>query len=628
MDKKILEKFKALGPFKSSIVKTPWDEDVIDVEKIHKESFDRIIRALDLVKSNRSSLVFVLQGEPGSGKSHLLWRIARNAEKKRFLFVNIIPFISVKKLAFSSILESTVESLEKKHPDLRSKPIDHLVGWTIKKGIELTDRSKFKGMDRFVIDAIPDKNKLPYVAKTTFETLPLKVQSNLLKIMGKELIKKYPEFPKYFFTVMLGLENAEEKSVVLDLLRGEKITGKDLLAVGLPKNFTMDENVAFKILYSLFNFSPFPFILSIDQIETLDRHFSSVEIRKFFENILQIFSHSANVFFLLSVQTQTFKKWERFLPGDIVDRLSERATILPLNIENAKAIVKKRNEYFWKRLSMKQKDPFSPFKETDIEKLYSGGNKNPRRLIKSVDHLLETGSFNVKKDTIQEVIPHYVETSVYSHGLLRKELSDVMLKLFENGKILKETQTYTILYLNGTGFVVNNSRYSYYSSIKSLAKFISKRKIKHGILLRNEKLKIHSTAIKTFELIRSFSICVVYYNDEKGRLFIALSRLLRDTESKDVEFELTAVKKFIWDKLKKDLPELFNQHRVKRSKEDTVNKVEKILISKKAITRTKLMQILNIDSKTLDSALLDLVSKNKIRITRHSFGEEWIFSGI
>ncbi len=626
MDKEVLERFKALGPFKNSIVKTPWDNGVIDAEGIHKESFDRIIKALDFVKSNRSSLIFVLQGEPGSGKSHLLWRIARNAEKKRFLFVNIIPFISVKKFAFSSILESTIESLEKKHPDLRSKPIDHLVGWIIKKGIELTDRRGFR--ERFVMDAILDENKLPYVAKSTFETLPLKTQNILLEKMGKELMKKYPEFPKYFFTIMLGLENKEEKNATLDLLRSEKIAKKDLLMIGLPDNFIMNESVAFKMLYSLFNFSPFPFILSIDQIETLDRHFSSNEIIKFFENILQIFSHSNNVFFLLSVQTQTFKKWERFLPRDIVSRLSERSTMLPLNIEDAKAIIKKRNEYFWKKLSIKQKDPFFPFKETDIEELYFKGNKNPRNLIKAADYLLETGRVSAKKDTIEEEFPRYVETSSYSHSLLRKELSDTMLKIFENGKILKETQTYAILYLNGTGFVINNSRYSYYSSIKNLSKLIRRGKIKYGVFLRNERLRIRPTAVKTSELIRSFNIRVVYYNDEEGKLFIALSRLLRDTESKDVDLELAAVKKFIWDKLRENLPELFNARRAKSSKGETINRVEKILNSKKAITRTKLMQILNVDSKTLDSILLDLVSKDKIRVVRHSFGEEWIFSGI
>lgn len=626
MDKEILERFKALGPFKNNIVKTPWDSGVIDAKEIHKESFDRIIKALDFVKSNHSSLIFVLQGEPGSGKSHLLWRIARNAEKKRFLFVNIIPFISVKKFAFSSILESTIESLERKHPDLRSKPIDHIVGWIIKKGIELTDRSNLR--NRFVMDAILDKNKLPYVAKSTFETLPLKTQNILLEKMSKELMKKYPEFPKYFFTIMLGLENREEKSAMIDLLKGEKIAKKDLLTIGLPDNFMMNENVAFKMLSSLFNFSPFPFILSIDQIETLDRHFSSTEIIKFFENIFQIFSHSTNVFFLLSVQTQTFKKWERFLPRDIISRLSERSTMLPLNIKDAKAIIKKRNEYFWKKLSIKQKDPFFPFKETDIEEIYYKGNKNPRNLIKAADYLLETGLVSTKKDTIGEEFPHYVKTSVYSHSLLRKELSDVMLKLFENGKILKETQTYAILYLNGIGFVINNSRYSYYSSIKNLSKLKSIGKIRYGVFLRNEKLRVRSTAVKTFELISSFDIRVIYYSDEKGKLFIALSRLLRDTESKDVELELSAVKKFIWDKLKENLPELFNANKVKSDKNETAKRLEQILTSKKAITRTKLIQILNVDSKMLDSILLDLVSKNKIRVIRHGFGEEWIFSGI
>ena len=403
MDKKTLaEKFKALSPYKNSIVRTPWDSEVVDVKTIHSRAFEKLTDALDTVKSSRASLIFVLQGEPGSGKSHFLWRVARSAESKKFLFVNIVPYTYIKRITFYTILESAVESLEKKHPNLRSRPIDHLIGYALQEGARLINtKALHDATAASIVGMIRDNKRMPFVAKSLFNSIPDNKKGLILNVMARKLSTRYVEYPRYFFTLLLALEDKEKAPLALELMKGETLGKKELQKIGLDERFALGERGAFNVLCSLIKFSPFPFIISVDQVETLDRHLDSAGIERFFENILSIYNNTNNSLFLLSVQTQTFKKWTKFLAKDILDRLSERTTILPLNLEQAKEIVKARNRYYFSKIGTVPDDPYFPFTESQIETLYRKGNKNPRKLIKALDYLLESGELTEQKDTVQ-----------------------------------------------------------------------------------------------------------------------------------------------------------------------------------------------------------------------------------
>src|SRR5438105_1467085 len=74
-------------------VNTPWD-DVPDLHEYNQHSYNRIVRALkglsrskyELGKSNSQGILIL--GEAGTGKTHLLMRVARNLSKSNhILFV-------------------------------------------------------------------------------------------------------------------------------------------------------------------------------------------------------------------------------------------------------------------------------------------------------------------------------------------------------------------------------------------------------------------------------------------------------------------------------------------------------------------------------------------------------------
>ncbi len=627
MDKEKLEAFKKQHPYKSGVVNSPWDEVVIDAEEVHKKPFEKIINAVSSVKSTKKSSIFVLQGEPGSGKSHLLWRIAKNTEKKQFLFVSITPYVTVNGVSFTTMLESTVDSLQKIHPALKSRPIDHIIGWTVKEGLK--DYVPNREMKRysFVFETILSSTKLPFVAKTTFETIPKESRKILVKSIKSNLIANNPKMPRYFFNLLIKMLEPETFPLVISFLKGEKLSPKELKSLELSGNFSLNEDVAYRILYSLFNFSPFPFIISIDQIETLDYHLSKNKIREFFEKIVRLFSNSGNVMFLLSVQTQTFKKWEKFLPAHITDRLSMKTTIYPITLEDAKAIVRKRNTFYWRQIGVNPKDPLYPFNEESLKEIYYAGNRNPRRLINALDYLLEKGTVKTAENQkLPDVFQRYVKIAETEN--LRYEIADLFVKVF-GSKVLKKTTTYFAVTVNDTVFALNNSRYSVYSCVKFLAKTLKKQNFSGAILLRENKLKIRNSAVKTLYLIKKYNIYVHYYDKATAKNVVAIAKLLRDTESGDTELGIQEVRKFAAGKLKELLPFVFKKSplketRVKTDKNKDIEKIKRFISKITVTTRTKVIRNTGVSPNETDAVLKKLEKDGKIRLMKRN-SEVWIF---
>ncbi len=627
MDKEILNKFKALGPYKNAVVRNPWEEGVIDVEEIQHVPYAKVINLIDGVKESGKAAAIILQGEPGSGKSHLLWRISKNAEEKRFLFVNIIPYISVSGISYVSILQSLMESLLKKHPNLKSRPMDHLIGWTIKRGLFLTDKKHIDSRAKFYVDTILNQRGLPYVSKTTFETIPKSIREKLKQQIKTNLMDYYKNFPRYFFHILIMLTEKDKERLAIDFLKGEELTKDDLKTLKLSQNFRLDEYTAYRLLVSIINFSPFPLVISIDQIETIDAHLDKGDIVQFFEKIVRLFSNTGNVLFLLSVQTQTFKKWEKFLPESVLARLTEKTTILPITLENAKEIVKKRNAFYFGKLKVKQKDPFFPFKEKDVEEVFKQGNRNPRRLIKAMNYLLEHGKTGMEEETVQSMINGYIKKSDMNE--FNKEITDLIIKTSNNYKLLRKTATYSIVQIDKSVFTANDSRYSLFSSINNMAKIISSKKAAKGIIIRSKARFIKKSAIKTNMLIERYGIKTIYLDNRDAKTLIALSKMLRDAESQDIDISVEKVKKYAKEIIKKTI-NVKNGEKVKTAelskKFTSAQKVEDILTQYKVITYSKLRKISNVREGELDEILRKLKEKGKIRTMAKGQMEKWIFN--
>jgi hypothetical protein len=553
MDQTLINQFKSIEPFKDSIVRDPWQDGVIDVTEINKASYESVISRLKAIKDRSYSEIFVLQGEPGSGKSHLLWRIARSAEKEFFLFASFNPLVVNKELTYVSILQSVVESLLKKHSELKTKPIDHIIGEIIRSGLEDFDNSSLK-VNPIILSEIqkPRYKKLPYVYREEFANFSQEERNKLMPIIVEKALHglRYNNYlpKKYLRGIIAGLINPQTLEPTIELLNGEKLNSEELKKLDLMDGFIVDDNIAFEILRTLFILSPFPFLISIDQIEHIDSRLPKEQIIRFFENIVTLSSNSFKVLFLLTVQTQTYQKWESFIPTHLKDRLNNKSTLFAIATHEALEIVKRRIKASWDKIGIEQDDPFYPFEEDFVtEKIRSMKLKAPRMVINAFNNFLN-GKMP-EEDYLTSTFREYLSKFPYKREEMQRETSELILTLL-SAKQLKTTNTYTILSCNGNAYSINNSTRSYYWTTRNMLNFLKKRKVGSALLIRDEVLKIRENT-ETMKIITEKGIKLKYYSKDTGKEFIALSKMLKDCESGDLEIDKDRLANFATEKLKK-----------------------------------------------------------------------------
>src|SRR4030042_4762618 len=100
------------NPFEDWIVGDIW-QDIIDVPEINQVITEKIYETIQQVQDQKFNRIFLLLGEPGSGKTHVLARIQRQAEKNnKFLFVYVKPIGDLTKIN-QHILRELMISLQK-----------------------------------------------------------------------------------------------------------------------------------------------------------------------------------------------------------------------------------------------------------------------------------------------------------------------------------------------------------------------------------------------------------------------------------------------------------------------------------------------------------------------------------
>lgn len=636
MDEKVvLQEFKKLQPYKDRVIRDPFGNEIIDVESINKRPFDYIIRALKEVKEHENSSIFVLQGEPGSGKSHLLARIYRNAEKERFLFALYNPLIVRLTSVYSSLLKSLFESLERTHSELKAKPLNHLRGHIIKIGLMNYKKSEYS-KDKVIIEGIinPKKEKLPYVYYEQFESLKKDVKEQLRAFISEEVLSYVrresnhslgKQFLKAIFKALLDDEDYE---ILREFILEGNLNESDAKKINIETGLVINEDIAQEILRSIFILSPFPILLSIDQIEHLDNQLQQDEIIKFLSDLDSLISNSKKVLLLLSAQTQVFRKWASFLPEHLKARFSNVATLDPLTHDEALEIIKKRNIYFLNKLGIPTDtitNPFFPFdKETLLKEITAHKLRSPRKLLEFMDAKLEGRT--IKPKSVEEEFEKIVEKTTYRKDDMEDQLAELLRILFKGEKIYPRSKKLIIQALD-TVFGIDNSKGTYFSTVRKLVSSLKKRGVKKAILVRDKNFPI-GPQTKSKKLIDMYNIGLRYYSPVEGKEIIALLKLYSLTESKDIELDLEEVEKFAREKVLNFIKlENVNEPKKRSLEEKAEEIVSKILKEfsdgKSAITRINKFVDLT-DYELVQEVVKRLRSSSSLRVEQMSDGNYFI----
>ncbi|MBD2569911.1 exonuclease domain-containing protein [Anabaena lutea] len=335
------------NPFSSSRVDTPFQHHPDYLDTYHRE-FQILQTALNSIKSdsNHQSKGVVVIGEPGTGKTHLMMRLANERlSSNRLLFIRQPNNAqSVLYHIYSRILESLVEKA------VNLPQLDSLIINSFRKIVSLNDR-EVKQKDIEIIKALYD------------------LEDNSINALGKENTQRKREYWQYIektinewwisnyaagsfaLSIIKGMvkycsyTDYKYRNVITRWLAGNILTDEEAEKISLPnwgeeiskEAFSLE---AISVLGKLSTLDE-PLIIIFDQLEGLGLSHNQEILLNFGEAIKEIFTHVPNSLIILNLFPDRWEKFQTTFDQSIIGRVGQYQVSLrqPTEVE-VKSILK------------------------------------------------------------------------------------------------------------------------------------------------------------------------------------------------------------------------------------------------------------------------------------------------
>jgi Cdc6-like AAA superfamily ATPase len=320
---------KQPNPFTSSRVDTPFQHHPDYADTYHRE-FQILQTALNNIKldTNHQSKGVVVIGEPGTGKTHLMMRLAHER-----LLSNRLLFIrqpnnaqSVLYHIYSRILESLVEKAGNL-PQLYSLIIN-----TFRKIVSLNDRDVTQ-KDIDILKALYD------------------LEDNSISALSKENTKRKREYWEYIektinewwmsnyapgsfaLSIIKGMvkycsyTDYKYRNISTRWLAGNVLTDEEAETVGLPNWGEEISKEAFSLeaisVLGKLSVLDEPLIIIFDQLEGLGLPHNQEILLNFGEVVKEIFTHVPNSLIILNLFPDRWEKFQTIFDQSIIGRVSQ-----------------------------------------------------------------------------------------------------------------------------------------------------------------------------------------------------------------------------------------------------------------------------------------------------------------
>ncbi|ALG67262.1 exonuclease domain-containing protein [Beggiatoa leptomitoformis] len=340
-------KMPLINPFSDSRVDNPFQQH-IDLKSVYQYEFATLKSILSEIKQdpNHQSKGAIIIGEAGSGKTHLMMRLAQELLKNnRLLFIRQ-PNNSNAVLhhVYSRILESFIEKV----PNTDFSQLEYLLAHSFSKiAIDFYQKKASKS-DESILNAL-SADHLNIYAKLGGEGTDIKRKnwSHLEKNTISWWESQY-SFAGIATAIIKGLikycsyKDTNRRELVKRWLAGATLEEEELKLIGLP-NWDNELNLEDFSLQAMIVFGRLsiidePLIIVFDQLEGLREN--ETLLAQFGNGLKEIFTAVPNSLIILNLFPDRWATFQNIFDSSIIDRVSQyRITLNRPNAETLQEIL-------------------------------------------------------------------------------------------------------------------------------------------------------------------------------------------------------------------------------------------------------------------------------------------------
>ena len=320
------------NPFSSSRVDTPF-QDHLDFQAVYHAEFELLKAVLGDIKSdpNRQSRGAIVLGEAGSGKTHLIMRMA-----KELLRTNRLLFIRQPNNA-TAVLHHTysriLESLAEKVVGSDRTQLELLLANSFVKILSSVEKVTNTQKGQEVLTAFQNNSLSLYSRLGTEETQRHRDSWNYIERHISEWWSRHYTAAGYSATILKGIikfcsySDPYKKDLVRRWLAASELEEAEAASIGLEnwqddlsrEKFALEAITVFGRLSTLDE----PLLIVFDQLESLGLPHNEPILESFGEAVKELLTHVPNSLIILNLFPERWEQFKVFFDGSVVDRVSE-----------------------------------------------------------------------------------------------------------------------------------------------------------------------------------------------------------------------------------------------------------------------------------------------------------------
>lgn len=391
-------------------VDNPWAQ-LPDVPEFNEIAYRRIVRALEQLQradeTNKSAVGVLVLGEAGTGKTHLLMRVAKELSKQNHILFVRKP--NNEEAVAQHVWSNIVQSLTRKTDPNGPSQMDDLLGHVFAKVL-------ISEFEKDIAEGVDVEQRGRWVKSLREDAL------NLFRMLGEgerrknnmELIRKrtlrflslnHPEVDQSIASGLIRyclFAREDWKRLALRWLSGQDLDEAEAAQMGMPPSWISSdeasteissnqqrEEMALRAIQSLGKLSLYyqPLILAFDQLEGLRDE--QTLTRRWGDVLREIFTMAPNILVVTCIFPSL---WETWFKPNLDESVSQRIAQSQLTLEQF------QSHHAIRMLEVQLRDAFTqhrlptsiyPFEQSDVEKLCAGA-PSPRSFIQSARTMFES----------------------------------------------------------------------------------------------------------------------------------------------------------------------------------------------------------------------------------------------